>query len=64
MNQWDYDFESLKNYVARLRTVVKELEVLEDFEDANYTEIKNNIKQCTVLLEQRREQLQKRGRTL
>ena len=57
------DFRKLKNYVSRLRTVVNELESLEDFVDADYSEIKTDIGYCTVLLEQRRERLQRRGRT-
>ena len=57
-------FRKLKNYNARLKTVVNELEVLEDFENADYSEIVTDIGYCTVLLEQRREQLQRRGRRL
>ena len=60
----DSDFRKLKLYVARLNTVVSELDSLEDFVDADYSEIKTDIGYCTVLLEQRRERLQKRGRTL
>ena len=59
----DSDFRKLKLYVARLNTVVNELAVLEDFVDADYSEIKTDIGYCTVLLEQRRERLQRRGRT-
>ena len=47
----------------RLNTVVNELESLEDFVDVSYEDIKNDIGFCTVLLEQRRERLQRRGRT-
>ena len=57
------DFKKLKNYVVRLNTVVSELDVLEDFEDADYSEISVDIGFCTNLLEQRRERLQRRGRT-
>ena len=57
------DFKQLKRYVMRLNTVVGELESLEDFENVDYLEIKNDIGFCTVLLEQRRERLQRRGRT-
>lgn len=57
------DFEKLKHYVVRLRTVVNELDSLEDFSDADYSEIKTDIGYCTNLLEQRRERLQRRGRT-
>ena len=59
----DSDFRKLKLYVSRLNTVVSELESLEDFVDADYSEISTDIGYCTVLLEQRRERLQKRGRT-
>ena len=59
----DSDFRKLKLYVSRLRTVVNELESLEDFVDADYSDIKTDIGYCTVLLEQRRERLQRRGRT-
>ena len=58
------DFRKLKRYVARLTTVVNELDVLEDYEDVDYSDICTDIGYCTVLLEQRRERLQKRGRTL
>ena len=59
----DSDFRKLKLYVSRLNTVVSELESLEDFVDADYSEISTDIGYCTVLLEQRRERLQRRGRT-
>lgn len=58
------DFKKLKLYVLRLNTVVSELDVLEDFQDADYSEIVTDIGYCTGLLEQRRERLQKRGRCL
>ena len=57
------DFKKLQRYVSRLVTVVGELEALEDFRDVDYSEIKDDIGLCTVLLEQRRERLQRRGRT-
>ncbi len=57
------DFRKLKNYTARLQTVVNELDSLEDFEDVDYSDISTDIGYCTVLLEQRRERLQRRGRT-
>lgn len=57
------DFRQLKLYVSRLVTVVGELEALEDFVDVDYSEIKDDVGLCTVLLEQRRERLQRRGRT-
>jgi hypothetical protein len=46
-----------------LRTVVNELESLEDFVDVDYSDVATDIGYCTVLLEQRRERLQRRGRT-
>ena len=58
------EFRKLKRYVARLQTVVNVLDVLEDYEDVDYSDICTDIGYCTVLLEQRRERLQKRGRTL
>ena len=57
------DFKDLKKYVVRLNTVLNELDVLEDFVDVDYSEIKTDVGYCTVLLEQRRERLQRRGRT-
>ena len=57
------DFRQLKNYVMRLNTVVSELESLEDFENADYSECATDIGFHTVMLEQRRERLQRRGRT-
>ena len=57
------DFKQLKRYVMRLNTVVGELESLEDFVDVSYEDIKTDIGFCTVLLEQRRERLQRKGRT-
>lgn len=56
--------EQLKLYNSRLTTVLNELEVLEDMVDADYGEIVTDIGYCTVLLEQRRERLQRRGRRL
>ena len=58
----DSDFRKLKLFVTRLNTVVNELEVLEDFVDVDYSDIRVDIGYCTVLLEQRRERLQRRGR--
>lgn len=56
-------FKSLKRHLIRLNTVVSELDSLEDFQDVNYSEISTDIKALTIMLEQRREILQKRGRT-
>ena len=58
------DFRELKRYAVRLATVLGELDVLEDFVDVDYSSIKTDVGYCTVLLEQRRERLQKRGRRL
>ena len=56
-------FKQLKNYNMRLKTVVSELEVLEDFEGADYNDVVTDIGYSVVMLEQRRERLQRRGRT-
>jgi hypothetical protein len=58
------DFRKLKNYVVRLNTVVNELDVLEDFVDVDYSESATDLGYLTVMLEQRRERLQRKGRTL
>ena len=59
----DRDFKSLKGYLIRLNTVVDELDVLEDFEGVDYSESATDLGFLTVLLEQRRERLQRKGRT-
>lgn len=56
--------KQLKHYNMRLTTVLDELEVLEDYEDADYSDCVTDLGWVTVMLEQRREQLQKRGRRL
>ena len=56
--------KQLKNYNTRLTTVLNELMILEDGIDVDYSEIVTDIGYCTVLLEQRRERLQRRGRRL
>lgn len=48
----------------RLNTVVGELESLEDFENVDYSETASDVGFVTVMLEQRRDRLLKRGRTL
>ena len=53
----------LKNYNARLTTILNELEKLEDFEDTDYTDVVTDIGFNLHILENRRELL-KRGRTL
>ena len=57
------DFRKMKMYLIRLNTVLGELELLEDWKNVDYSEISTDIGYCTVLLEQRRERLQRRGRT-
>lgn len=57
------DFKKLQRYVVRLNTVLNELSVLEDFENADYSDVVTDIGFCTNILEQRRERLQRRGRT-
>ena len=59
----DRDFKKLKSYLVRLNTVVDELDRLEDFKDADYSDASTDIGFVTVMLEQRRERLQRRGRT-
>ena len=56
--------EQLKNYNTRLTTVLNELAILEDYENADYSDIVTDMGYCTTLLEQRRERLQRRGRHL
>ena len=56
--------EELKRYNARLKTVLNELEVLEDGEGADYTDVLTDLHWNIVMLENRRESLQKRGRHL
>jgi len=55
--------KKLKHYNMRLTTVLNELSELEDYEDADYSDCVTDIGYSVVMLEQRREQLQKRGRT-
>ena len=56
--------EELKRYNARLTTVLNELETLEDGVDADYTDVVTDIRWNVLMLENRRESLQRRGRTL
>ena len=55
--------QQLKHYNIRLTTVLNELDALEDYEDADYSEFVTDFGFLTVQLEQRRERLQRRGRT-
>ena len=59
----DRDFKKLKGFLVRLNTVVDELDKLEDFVDADYSDAATDVGFVTVMLEQRRERLQRRGRT-
>ena len=59
----DSDFRKLKHYLMRLNTVVNELAVLEDFENVDYSDVATDVGYHTAMLEQRRERLQRRGRT-
>ena len=56
------DFRKLQLYVVRLNTVLNELSVLEDWDGVSYEEVATDIGFHTVMLEQRRERLQRRGR--
>ena len=55
-------FRKLKNYNTRLTTIISELEALEDFENADYSDVVADIGYSVVMLENRRESLQRRGR--
>ena len=59
----DPNFKKLKAYLIRLNTVVNELSRLEDFENVDYSDVATDIGFHTNMLEQRRERLQRRGRT-
>jgi len=55
--------KKLKHWHSRMGTVLNELEQLEDYENTDYSEIVTDYGYITVMLEQRRERLQRRGRT-
>lgn len=57
------EIKKLKKWHTRMTTVLNELEKLEDGKDFDYSEIITDYGFITVMLEQRRERLQKRGRT-
>ena len=57
------DIKQLKHWNTRLTTVLNELSELEDGVDVDYSEIITDLGYITVMLEQRRERLQRRGRT-
>lgn len=54
----------LKKSHSRMTTVLNELAVLEDGEDADYSEVVADYRWIVQMLEHRRETLQKRGRHL
>ena len=56
--------KELQKYNARLTTVLNELEVLEDGEGCDYEDVLTDVKWNVIMLENRRESLLKRGRTL
>ena len=56
--------EELKKSHSRMTTVLNELEILEDGEGADYTEMVTDYRWIVQTLEHRRETLQKRGRHL
>ena len=58
------DFRKLKHYLVRLNTVVNELESLEDWVNVDYSDQSTDLGFITVMLEQRRDRLMKRGRRL
>lgn len=58
------EIKKLENYNTRLKTVLSELEVLEDGVDCDYSYTIVCLQQASQQLERRREQLQKRGRKL
>lgn len=53
----------MKKTHARMTTVLNELAVLEDGEGADYSDVLTDIHWNVIMLENRRESLQKRGRT-
>lgn len=56
--------KKLKHTHTRMTTVLNELEILEDGKDADYSELVIDYRWIVSMLEQRREQLQSRGRCL
>ena len=64
MSMTNEPIKKLKHYNARLTTVLNELAVLEDYENADYTDVVTDIAYSVRMLENRRETLQRRGRRL
>ena len=58
------EIKKMKHWNTRLTTVLDELSTLEDGVGADYSELETDLGYITVLLEQRRDRLQKRGRHL
>lgn len=58
------DIKYLKHLHSRMETVLDELEVLEDYEGADYSEVRTDFAWLVNMLEHRRTTLQKRGRML
>ncbi len=56
--------KELKLLNSRLTTLLNELELLEDYADADYSDVISEIRWKVVMLEIRRESLQHRGRHL
>lgn len=56
--------EQLQQYNIRLKTVLNELSVLEDYTDADYSDVLTDTRWVVLMLENRRESLQRRGRRL
>ena len=58
------EIRELNRYKARLNTVLSELETLEDGVDADYSDVMTDLRWVVLMLENRRESLQRRGRRL
>ena len=54
--------KKLKHYNSRLTTILNELEVLEDYENVDYSDVISEIAWNVRQLENRRETLQRKGR--
>ena len=54
----------MKKTHNRMTTILNELEVLEDYENADYSEVEIDYRWLLQQLEHRRETLQRRGRHL
>ena len=55
--------KNMKKTHARMTTILNELEVLEDYDGADYSEVEIDYRWLVQQLEHRRETLQRRGRT-